>query len=157
MDRARRKFVRTALGAGAGAALAWRVGWAADGGSGGLAEGPLKILILGGTSFLVPRSSRRDRARHTLTLFNRGKTNPASSRASRSSAATAMATSGPRAQVLDAVVDTRATCADRLRVGDATRPSVRHYVFISTISVFATASGPAPTRARPRDDARRDE
>ena len=38
---------------------------------------PLKILILGGTGFLGPCVVRRAVARgHTMTLFNRGKTDP---------------------------------------------------------------------------------
>ena len=38
---------------------------------------PLKILVLGGTGFLGPQFVEVARARgHTLTLFNRGKTNP---------------------------------------------------------------------------------
>src|SRR4029077_15756761 len=38
---------------------------------------PKKILILGGTDFLGPALAAAARARgHTLTLFNRGKTNP---------------------------------------------------------------------------------
>lgn len=42
-----------------------------------LAERPLKILILGGTAFLGPAQVEYALARgHTVTLFNRGRTNP---------------------------------------------------------------------------------
>ena len=38
---------------------------------------PLRILILGGTGFIGPHEVRYAQQRgHTLTLFNRGKTNP---------------------------------------------------------------------------------
>ena len=38
---------------------------------------PLRILILGGTGFIGPHEVRYAEQRgHTLTLFNRGKTNP---------------------------------------------------------------------------------
>jgi 2'-hydroxyisoflavone reductase len=41
------------------------------------AEKPLRILILGGTAFLGPAEVEYAEARgHTLTLFNRGRTNP---------------------------------------------------------------------------------
>jgi len=50
-----------------------------DAGEGGiaLAEKPLRILILGGTAFLGPAQVDYALARgHTVTLFNRGRTNP---------------------------------------------------------------------------------
>src|SRR5438552_15455880 len=43
----------------------------------GTGTGPQKILILGGTGFLGPHFVRAALQKgHTLTLFNRGKTNP---------------------------------------------------------------------------------
>lgn len=46
-------------------------------GRGARAEKPLKILILGGTAFLGPAQVEYALARgHTVTLFNRGRTNP---------------------------------------------------------------------------------
>ena len=41
------------------------------------AAAPMRILILGGTSFIGPYQVRYALARgHTVTLFNRGRTNP---------------------------------------------------------------------------------
>ena len=38
---------------------------------------PLKVLVIGGTGFLGPHTVRRLQERgHTVTLFNRGRTNP---------------------------------------------------------------------------------
>ena len=52
------------------------------------------LLILGGTRFLGPEIvDAAKKSGWTITLFNRGKTNPDSSRSSRSCRATATATS----------------------------------------------------------------
>ena len=150
MDRARRRFVRTALGAGAGAALAWRAGWAADGG--GAAPTPLRILILGGTSFLGPEIVEASIARgHTLTLFNRGKTNPGlfpgieKLRGDRDGDLRSL-----ERRSWDAVVDTsgyvpRIVSASASLLG----PSVKHYVFVSTISVYADGIEPGSDETAP--------
>lgn len=93
MFTTRREFIHYTLAAGAAAALAPRVlgayrddpdAWRIPAGSvdptlGSVkkADKPLKILILGGTAFLGPHTVEYALARgHTVTLFNRGKTNP---------------------------------------------------------------------------------
>ncbi len=98
MDRTRRDFVRTTaaagiagLGATLGATPLLALGAAAPQRSGNqlsrlipdpLADGslesaPLRILILGGTGFIGPHEVEYALERgHTLTLFNRGRTNP---------------------------------------------------------------------------------
>ncbi len=95
MDRTRRDFVRTTaaaagvLGAGVGPLAGFGSG-ASDGLAGGTGDavsdrparsrpepGPLRILILGGTGFIGPHEVEYALERgHTLTLFNRGRTNP---------------------------------------------------------------------------------
>ena len=64
----RRRFLQGSLAAAAAMTLRPRIAAAAK---------PKKILILGGTGFLGPALVTAARAHgHTLTLFNRGKTNP---------------------------------------------------------------------------------
>jgi 2'-hydroxyisoflavone reductase len=72
----RREFVRTTAAA-AGALSLGCGGTGSDSASSGEAGGPLNILILGGTGFIGPHQVEYARERgHTLTLFNRGQTNP---------------------------------------------------------------------------------
>jgi 2'-hydroxyisoflavone reductase len=103
-----------------------------------------KILILGGTSFVGPAIVERAVERgHTVTLFNRGKTNPhlfpalEKLRGNRfpelDQGLTAL-----RHRRWDVVID---TCGYFPRVVRASaellRGNVSHYVFISTIAVYA--------------------
>ncbi len=78
MNTSRRHFMRLSLAASA-AAAAVGVGARtarAEQAASGTAKTPLKILVLGGTGFLGPQLVAAAKARgHTLTLFNRGKTN----------------------------------------------------------------------------------
>lgn len=72
MVTSRRSFLSSVATAGAAATL----GRAADLPA-GRRSAPKKILVLGGTSFLGPHFVRAALANgHTVTLFNRGKTNP---------------------------------------------------------------------------------
>ncbi|MDE2975514.1 MAG: NAD-dependent epimerase/dehydratase family protein [Gemmatimonadota bacterium] len=71
----RREFLRTT------ATAAGAVGLGLVGGParvmGGTAPAPMKILVLGGTGFIGPHTVRHALSRgHTVTLFNRGRTNP---------------------------------------------------------------------------------
>ena len=106
---------------------------------------PKKILILGGTGFLGPALVAAARARgHTLTLFNRGKTNPGrfpdleQIHGDRDGHLQGLAN-----RKWDAVID---DCGyvPRLVRDSATLlgPNVGHYVFVSTISVYADTSKP---------------
>src|SRR5687768_5892110 len=66
-----------AVAAGLAAAAAWARRAAADDPPAGPRVAPKSILILGGTAFLGPEVVEAARRRgHTVTLFNRGKTNP---------------------------------------------------------------------------------
>jgi len=100
---------------------------------------PLNLLILGGTAFLGPATVEAALARgHRMTLFNRGKTNPdlfpelEKLRGDRDGDLAAL-----EGGTWDAVIDTSGYVP---RVVDLSArllaPSVKQYVFISTISVY---------------------
>jgi 2'-hydroxyisoflavone reductase len=112
---------------------------------------PLRILILGGTGFIGPGQVRYALARgHKVTLFNRGRTNAG------------MFTAGPNLGLLvgdrapnpgnyeslkgrewDAVIDNPTTRPRWVREAAAVvKGHARQYVFISTISVYATNDTP---------------
>ncbi|HUJ60008.1 MAG TPA: NAD-dependent epimerase/dehydratase family protein [Kofleriaceae bacterium] len=98
------------------------------------------ILILGGTNFLGPQVVAAARARgHTLTLFNRGKTHPGmfpdleQLHGDRDGHLEALA-----GRSWDAVVDTSGYVPRIVKASaELLAPRVGHYVFISTISVYA--------------------
>jgi len=127
----RRQFI----GAGVGLALAGTFAGRVMGGDGG----SLRILILGGTSFLGPQIVNAALTRgHTVTLFNRGKTNPGlfpdleTIIGDRDGGLAGLAR-----RRWDAVVDTSGYLP-RL-VGDSARAlvdAVERYLFVSTISVY---------------------
>ena len=97
------------------------------------------ILILGGTGFLGPHVVDAARARgHTVTLFNRGKTRPGlfpdieKLQGDRDGHLEALA-----GRAWDAVVDTSGFVPRIVKASaELLAPSVKHYVFISTISVY---------------------
>jgi 2'-hydroxyisoflavone reductase len=105
---------------------------------------PLKILILGGTSFIGPYQVQYalDRG-HTVTLFNRGRTNPAlfpkveklqGDRAANDYKSLA-------GRKWDVVIDNSATNPDWVdQAGGALKDSARQYVFVSTRSVYFDTS-----------------
>jgi len=101
---------------------------------------PRSILILGGTGFLGPHVVEAALARgHTLTLFNRGKTNPKlfpdleKLHGDRDGHLEALV-----GRTWDAVVDTSGYVPRIVKASaDLLAPSVGHYVFVSTISVYA--------------------
>ena len=106
---------------------------------------PKKILILGGTAFLGPALVAAARAHgHTLTLFNRGKTNPGrftdleQLHGDRDGHLEAL-----RNRKWDVVIDDSGY-VPRLVRDSATLlgPNVDHYIFISTVSVYADLSKP---------------
>ena len=77
MTATRRHFLHTAAVAGGGLSLGLL--GCSGGGTGEVrrARNPLRILILGGTGFIGPHQVEYALKRgHTLTLFNRGRTNP---------------------------------------------------------------------------------
>lgn len=113
---------------------------------------PLKLLVLGGTGFLGPHFVAAARKRgHTLTLFNRGKTNP--DKFSGEDYRDIEQLHGDRKTDLsalegerkwDAVLDTSAYIpADVTRSAKLLAPKVRQYLLVSTISVYAKNDVPS--------------
>ncbi|UZW59668.1 SDR family oxidoreductase [Lysobacter enzymogenes] len=113
---------------------------------------PLKLLVLGGTGFLGPHFVEAARKRgHTLTLFNRGKTNP--DKFSGEDYRDIEQLHGDRKTDLsaleggrkwDAVLDTSAYIpADVTRSAKLLAPKVRQYLLVSTISVYAKNDVPS--------------
>lgn len=133
MDRNRREFVKMTAVAGAGVALASALPRMPK-------PKPMKILILGGTSFLGPQIVEAAQAHgHVLTLFNRGKTNPGlfpdieKLHGDRDGDLKSL-----EGRSWDAVVDTSGFVPRIVTMSAALlAPNVKQYVFISTVSVFA--------------------
>lgn len=119
---------------------------------------PLKILVMGGTGFLGPHFVEAARkAGHTLTLFNRGKTNP--ERFSGEDYRDVEQLHGDRKTDMkalagerrwDAVLDTSAYLpADVSRAGKLLGPRVGQYLLVSTISVYAKTDTPNQDETAP--------
>lgn len=119
---------------------------------------PLKILVLGGTGFLGPQFVDAARARgHTLTLFNRGKTNP--ERFADESYRDVEQLHGDRKTDMsaiegsrrwDAVLDTSAYLpADVTRSTQLLGKRIGQYVIVSTISVYAKTDTPGQDESAP--------
>lgn len=151
MKFSRRTVVKTAMAYGSllvsGAGCASVQGAAANLGE-GKAGVPMKLLILGGTVFLGPELVQAATARgHTLTLFNRGKTNPhlfpevEKLHGDRDGDLKAL-----EGRKWDAVIDTSGYVPRVVRASaELLAPSVQQYVFISSISVY-------PDNAKPGTD-----
>ena len=120
---------------------------------------PLRILILGGTAFLGPELVEAAQARgHQLTLFNRGKTRPglfASEKDIEQLQGDRDPQKAPGLAALegkqwDAVIDTSGY-VPRI-VGASAKllaPHVKHYVFISPLSVYANRDKPGVDESAP--------
>ena len=138
----RRTFLGTSLAVAAGTALPATTRAAAS----------RTVLIIGGTGFLGPHTVRRLQARgHTVTLFNRGRTNPQlfpdieKLRGDRKTDLKAL--EGRR---WDTVLDTSAYIpADVTRSAALLAPSVGHYVIISSISVYKALDTPGMDERAP--------
>ncbi len=104
---------------------------------------PRTILILGGTGFLGPHVVDTARARgHTVTLFNRGKTHPGlfpdveKLQGDRDGKLEAL-----NGRTWDAVVDTSGYVPRIVKMSaELLAPSVKQYIFVSTISVYDDAN-----------------
>jgi 2'-hydroxyisoflavone reductase len=102
--------------------------------------GPQKILILGGTGFLGPHFVRAALQKgHTVTLFNRGKTNPGlfpdlEKLQGDREKGDLKALEG---RTFDAVVDTSGYVPAHVEATARLSEKCKHYTFISSISVFA--------------------
>ncbi|HOX25498.1 MAG TPA: twin-arginine translocation signal domain-containing protein [Candidatus Krumholzibacteria bacterium] len=141
MNWTRRDFLKTSAAAGAAAtASAWFAPRALADFTHTRSDQELRFLILGGTAFLGPAVVDQALARgHTVTLFNRGKTNPQlypdleKLQGDRDGDLAALA-----GREWDVVLDTSAYYP---RVVDASagllRDHARQYIFISSISVYA--------------------
>jgi 2'-hydroxyisoflavone reductase len=100
----------------------------------------LRILFIGGTGFIGPHMVRRALARgHTVTLFNRGRTNPhlfpdvEKLRGDRDGGLDVM-----RGRSWDAVIDTSGYVPRVVRdSAELLRDNVHRYLFISTGDVYA--------------------
>ncbi len=98
-----------------------------------------KILILGGTGFLGPHIVRTAIERgHTVTLFNRGKTQPhlfpdiEKLQGDRDGKLDAL-----EGRQWDAVVDPSGYVPRIVKLSaDLLAPNVKHYIFVSTVSVY---------------------
>lgn len=103
----------------------------------------LRILILGGTGFIGPHEVRYAQSRgHTVTLFNRGQTNPnlfpnvEKLRGDRNNDLTAL-----EGREWDVVIDNAASIPRWVRQSaQLLKDSARQYLFVSTISVYADNS-----------------
>ena len=137
MFSTRREFIQTSLVASGGLYLGL-AGCAADRET--TLPDPLRILILGGTGFIGPHQVEYALSRgHTVTLFNRGMTNPhlfpdvEKLRGDRNNDLEAL-----KGREWDVVFDNAAMEPDWVRLSaDVLRDAVKQYLFISTLSVFA--------------------
>lgn len=125
----------------------------------------LNVLVLGGTGYLGPAVVEAARARgHTPTLFNRGKTNPGlftdieQLHGDRDGKLDAL-----RGRTWDAVVDDTGYVPRVVRQSaELLSPSVKRYLFISTISVYSDEKTlgqdeSAPRARMPAEDANSEE
>ncbi|MHC5211363.1 MAG: NAD-dependent epimerase/dehydratase family protein [Planctomycetota bacterium] len=158
MSITRRRFVSGSAGFGAAALMGalWARGASAQDAALGAARSPdagatdpLRLLILGGTAFLGPHTVEAALERgHTLTLFNRGKTNPhlfpdLEKLVGDRDPEKGEGLSALEGREWDAVIDTSGY-VPRIVKASATllAPSVQQYLFISSISVFSDNSTP---------------
>jgi 2'-hydroxyisoflavone reductase len=105
----------------------------------------VKLLVLGGTKFLGRATVEAALARrHEVTLFNRGETNPElfpeaeKIRGDRTDDLSAL-----RGRSWDSVLDPSAYVPEMTRASvEALADTAGHYVFISSVSVYADLAGP---------------
>ena len=114
--------------------------------------GALRILILGGTGFIGPHFVREALARgHTVTLFNRGKRQAEPT----PGVETLLGDRNGQIEALagrdwDVVIDNSGYVPRHVRLTtQLLRERVRHYLFISTISVYSDLSAPGATEDAP--------
>lgn len=105
----------------------------------------MKLLVLGGTKFLGRATVETALGKgHEITLFNRGQTNPdlfpevEKLRGDRTGDLSALSNGS-----WDAVIDTSAYVPQQARsAAEAVAGSAGYYLFISSLSAYADASGP---------------
>jgi 2'-hydroxyisoflavone reductase len=145
VNKTRRQVLKASLLGGAAVAAGTAPGVSVSGQSEDAGAGPLSILILGGTGFIGPHMVREALRRgHSVELFNRGRTNNALfpdlklHKGDRDGGLDAL--QGGR---WDVVIDNSGYVPRHVR--DSARllaPLVRHYLYISTISVYGDFSSP---------------
>lgn len=126
--------------AGLAASLAFARGFAAEG-----SARPLRILVLGGTRFVGPHFIELAQARgHSISIFNRGRTNVGRVKnvevlqGDRDGKLEAL-----QGRQWDAVLDTSGYVPRIVKLSaDLLAPNAAHYVFISSISVYAGFTRP---------------
>jgi 2'-hydroxyisoflavone reductase len=140
MPTTRREFVQTAALVGGGLSLGLLGCSTREAGEVRRARDPLRILILGGTRFIGPHQVEYALKRgHTVTLFNRGQTNPhlfpdvEKLRGDRNDNLEAL-----EGREWDVVIDNPTMLPSWVRLSAGLlKDSVQQYLFISTLSVFA--------------------
>jgi 2'-hydroxyisoflavone reductase len=156
MPSTRRRFLKSAVAGGAGLWLGpAAIGGAANStlaGSAGTASTPghrLKLLILGGTRFLGPALVERALERgHSVTLFNRGRSNPEIFADLEQLRGDRDPEIGEGLKALegrrwDAVIDTSGFFPRMVEASASMlEPNVAHYLFISTLSVYGESFAP---------------
>ena len=134
----RRQFITAASLATAAVATS---GWAAT----TPPRQPLKILLLGGTRFIgIPITELATQRGHTVTLFNRGKTNASLfPDVERITGDRSGALDGLKGRKWDAVIDTSAYVPRAVKMSaELLAPNIGQYLFVSSISVYPTFSEP---------------
>ncbi len=160
MTTTRRDFIRTtaAIGGAIGIGIVPSIGGAVQAQAAAQppvkrAPKPLRILILGGTGFIGPHQVRYAQQRgHVVTLFNRGRTNPGLF-------PDVQKLEGDRAvgnyeslkgKQWDVVIDNPTTLPRWVRqAGEVLKGHAGQYVFISTISTYASNNTPGADETAP--------
>ncbi|RKH50082.1 NAD-dependent epimerase/dehydratase family protein [Corallococcus llansteffanensis] len=153
MKLTRRGVIQAAAALGAAQALGCASTPKAGPGPGSVSEEPkskpLSILILGGTRFLGPALVEAAKTRgHTLTLFNRGKTNPGLFPDVEKLQGDRDPTKGEGLKALegrkwDVVIDTSGYFPRIVKASaDLLAPNVGQYVFISSVSAYKEMTKP---------------
>lgn len=141
MNKDRRRFLQTSLLGAAGVAAGGIPTVLAEGSRSKQGSDSSNILVLGGTGFIGPHMVREALRRgHHITLFNRGKTNSELFPdielliGDRNNGLDAL-----KGRVWDAAIDNSGYVPRH--VADSARllsPSISHYLFISSISAYAS-------------------
>lgn len=114
------------------------------------ADKPLKVLFLGGTIFLGPHTVERLLARgHTVTLFNRGKSNPdlfpelEKLRGDRKNDLASLEAEVGKGRRWDVVIDTCAYVPKYMRAStELLKGAVDHYVMVASVNAYKSDAAP---------------
>lgn len=145
MKNNRREFLKASLLGGAAAATGVMAAAAEADETAAESKAPLHLLVLGGTGFIGPHMVREALRRgHTVTLFNRGRTNnelfPDLETIKGDRAGDL---DGLRGRSFDAVIDNSGYVPRHVESSaKLLADNVHHYLFISTISVYASFAEP---------------